>query len=445
MKGFRWMLLMSALAVAACDGARSPDFAPERSFDGLEVRLANGTTPVTTTRELPAGTNEDFRAFVDVLTTVPPGYELQPGETVETTSDGKAAVRRTEEVTSVAAWTSNSVNIATVDANGRVTGVAQGTTTISAAFEGESDSFNVQVTAATLAGGQVLCVRPATTGDLGTTPCAITSFSRPSGVTVEFEAIGRFSDGQNRRIASPYVLNWTSTNLPVAAKPATGNNLPLISPNFETATIGSTSIEGRVVSGSTPLPVPDRRSATLNVVAANAFCDTEFPTTAEIVSQTCIGCSVNNPNLIVDGDLDTFADLNIPLGLLLLSNISVTVANPVGTPAVAAGAPVGFLLSRSSNDILSAQLLGSLEVTTVRRTLTGFEEINDAGTSSELLRLTLLGIRLPAAPQFLLSTGPTTVPYDGVKLTFSGGLLSLLTSLNVNTACARANPNPPAP
>lgn len=448
MKGLRWLLVMSALGMAACDGAKSPDFVPERTVSGFEI-LDSGGTPIADL-ELPVGTTEQLRARADIETTVPPGYQPPPGTPAPVVRDGKLVVlQENEEVTADVSWDSAADTTATVSESGLVTGVALGNTTVTGSYSGETDSLAVEVTDATLVGGQVRCVRPATTGPVGNSPCVANgSFSRPSGVVVAFEAIGRFSDGQDRRIAAPYTLNWTSTNTAVAAKPATGNNLPLTSPNFQTATVGSTTITGRVTEGaspSDPLPNPDRQNATLNVVAANAFCDTEFPASSQIVAQTCIGCTANNTNLITDGNLETFADLNIPLGLLLFSNISVTVANPVGTPTTAAGAPVGFLLSRTSNNVLAAQLLDSLEVTTVRRTgAETFEEIADPATDSGVLRLTLLGIRLPASPQFLLATDPTTQPYDGVKLTFNGGLLTLLASLNVNTACSRANPTPPA-
>ena len=447
MKGLRWLLVMSALGMAACDGAKSPDFVPERTVAGFEI-LDSGGTPIAEL-ELPVGTTEGLRARADITVTVPPGYKPQPGEPAPQVRDGKLVLFFENKEVFDTHWDSAEDATATVSESGVVTGVALGNTTVTGSYAGETDTVAVEVTDATLVGGQVRCVRPATTGPVGASPCVANgSFSRPSGVVVTFEAIGRFSDGQDRRIAAPYTLNWTSSQTTVAAKPATGSNLPLTSPNFETATIGSTTITGRVTEGADPadpLPNPAFQTATLNVVAANAFCDTEFPTDAQIETQTCIGCTANNTNLITDGNLETFADLNIPLGLLLFSNISVTVANKVGTPATAAGAPVGFLLSRTSNNVLAAQLLDSLEVTTVRRTGdTTFEDIADPATDSGLLRLTLLGIRLPASPQFLLSTDPTTEPYDGVKLTFNGGLLTLLASLNVNTACSRANPTPPA-
>ncbi|HEY0914739.1 MAG TPA: hypothetical protein VGE22_07710, partial [Solimonas sp.] len=123
-----------------------------------------------------------------------------------------------------------------------------------------------------------------------------------------------------------------------------------------------------------------------------------------------------------------------------------TVQNPATAPSILPGEPAGFVVSRDSNDLLALHLLSSLEVTTLRREGTNLVPTNDPATQMDALRLTLLGIRLPSSPQFLLSTAPTTEAYDAIRLTFNGGLLSALTTLNVNTACSQVNTDPvPAP
>lgn len=443
MKGLRWLLVVSVLAVAGCDGgAKSPDFVSERTVTALKI---TGPSPATTplaSESLPKGTTKDVRALATVTFTVPPGYVPPAGTPAPQPVDGKMQVTlENQDVTTEASWESATPSVATVDGNGRISGVAAGgPVTITASYEGRSDTLPVTVTTASLAGGQVLCVRPATTGTVA--PCPASDvYSRPSNLAVPFEAIGRFDDGQIYRISSPpHTLEWASSAPAVAANTAVDSNV------FTTAAVGSTEITGEVVAGVTPLPNPADASATLNVTGgANEFCDSEFTASAQIVPELCLlGCSVQNPERITDGDLESFATMNVPLGLLTLFNVSVTVANPEGSPQVPAGSPVGFLLSRTTNDILSAQLLGSLEVNTVRRTgPTSFENISDPATNSEALRLTLLGIRLPDDPQFVLTSGVTSEPYDGVKLTFRGGLLALLASVNVNTVCKQARP--PAP
>jgi len=443
MKGLRWLLVMTALAVAGCDGGpTSPDFRPERSVTALKITGPSPATAPLASESLPKGTTKDVRALATVTFTVPPGYEPPAGTPPPQEVDGKMVVTlENQDVTTEASWSSATPAVASVDGNGRISGeTAGGPVTITATYEGRSDTLPVTVTTASLAGGQVLCVRPATTGAVANCPVSDV-YSRPSGITVPFEAIGRFDDGQLYRISSPpHTLEWTSSAPAVAANPAINSNV------FTTAAVGSTEITGEVVGGVSPLPNPADANATLNVTGGvNEFCDSEFTAEAQIVEENCLlGCDVENPERITDGDLETAATMNVPLGLLTLFNVSVTVANPAGAPQIPAGSPVGFLLSRTTNNILSAQLLGSLEVNTVRRTgATTFENISDAATSSEALRLTLLGIRLPDDPLFVLTSGATTEPYDGVKLTFRGGLLALLASVNVNTVCKQARPAAP--
>ncbi|MDM4771759.1 Ig-like domain-containing protein [Solimonas sp. SE-A11] len=434
MKGLRWLLVMSALAVAACDGGpKSPDFEPETTISDFRIAGPAPATAELGPQSVPVGATRDVRALATITTTVPPGYTGTPAPV---TVEGRQVVRlQDQDVTTDTSWSSSPDTVAGVDGNGRITGKVQGNTTITASYKGKSDTLAVTVTSATLAGGSVECIRPTTTA----APSCPTSdvYSRTPGIDVTFEAIGRFSDGQLYRIANPpHTLAWTSTVPTVAA------NTTAASSTFRTDNVGSTVIAGEVTGGVTPLPVPASADATLNVTAANEFCDTEFPAGSQILTETCLGCSVSDgdPSRITDANLETFATLNIPLGLLTLSNVSVTVVSPT---TILSGSPVGFLLSRTTNDILAAQLLGSLEVVTLRREGANLVEIDDPATNSEVLRLTLLGIRLPEAPQFLLTTGNTTQNYDAVKLTFRGGLLSLLAAVNVNTACSRARPATP--
>jgi alpha-tubulin suppressor-like RCC1 family protein len=74
----------------------------------------------------------------------PPAAEVIVGKTAKlsaTAKDANGSALSGRTIT----WASSSNNIATVDANGTVTGVAAGTTTISAASEGKSASANITV------------------------------------------------------------------------------------------------------------------------------------------------------------------------------------------------------------------------------------------------------------------------------------------------------------
>ena len=90
-----------------------------------------------------------------------------------------------------------------------------------------------------------------------------------------------------------------------------------------------------------------------------------------------------------------------------------------------------------SADILSAELLSTLQLQTVICDVDGGncqpQETFDAG--GDALHLNLLGL-IGSVPQYLLSTPPITQPANGVRLNFNGGLVGLLATLHVQSACA---------
>ena len=87
------------------------------------------------------------------------------------------------EVTASSSWTSGTTGVATVNTtSGLATGVAIGTSVITATFDGKSGSATLTVTAAALVS---IKVTPATA-------------SVPMGLTQRFVATGTFTDGTSR-------------------------------------------------------------------------------------------------------------------------------------------------------------------------------------------------------------------------------------------------------
>src|SRR3546814_5322026 len=127
-----------------------------------------------------------------------------------------------------------------------------------------------------------------------------------------------------------------------------------------------TQLPGSVpVTGVSPVSA----SATLIAQAASAFCEREFraPTAMAVqgpASVLCLGCSVSDTDLAIDGDATTEATISIPLALLTGASISFDVSD-VSNP-LTVGKPAGFTISRSA-DILSAELLSSLSLSTLDR------------------------------------------------------------------------------
>lgn len=139
---------------------------------------------------------------------------------VATLSDGS-----TQEVTSpTAAWSSAHPNIATVSASGLVTGVAAGTTTITATVGALSASATLEVSAAALAS---IAITP-------TNPVAARN------VTIPFAAVGTYSDGS--------IADLTRTATWESSAPAT---VAITSGGFATTLSAGTSIISATVGNIT--------------------------------------------------------------------------------------------------------------------------------------------------------------------------------------------------
>jgi uncharacterized protein YjdB len=96
------------------------------------------------------------------------------------------------DVTASSSWTSGTTGVATVNStSGLATGVAIGTSVITANFDGKSGSATLTVTAATLSS---IAVTPLTA-------------SVPIGLTQRFVATGTFSDGTSANISN--TVTWT--------------------------------------------------------------------------------------------------------------------------------------------------------------------------------------------------------------------------------------------
>jgi hypothetical protein len=427
MKLFRIWAMAFAVGLAACaDGEiQSPDFTPVVTITSLTIEPASP-------QSLPAGTTVQLRAFATWTQTVPPGTRDANGNPVTEVERGP------EDVTNQAQWASSSTAVATVD-TGTVRGVTANPNpvTITAAFGGRTANGQVTVTDAVLVG--IEYVKPEgferTTDD---------SYTVVAGSTVPFEIYGRFTDNSVQELdQQTFDVGWTS-GTPGVANNANDDNV------FTAAAVGAATITGQVSGVSA---TPDSADATLNVSALNEFCASEFiaPSSQIVtgVSAQCLGCSAANPELVIDGDLETFASLSISLGLLDTASVSVT---PFDTSVarLAVGQPTGFVVSRAAADLLSLELLSGATIETVQCNADGSEctvlQMFEAEDNS--LGLTALGTTLSGNEGlYLLFTDPLgaeSANANGVRLTFAGGLVSALASLGVNTACGVAIPPEPA-
>lgn len=139
------------------------------------------------------------------------------------------------DLTSVVTWTSSAPSVATIsnvpNSDGVATGVAMGTTTIGASFQGQSASANLTVTSATLVSIAVTPANP----------------SVSLGSTQQFTAMGSFSQGPDVNISNQ--VAWSSTDPAVAVIKTSGVAV--------TASTGTTTIKASLngVNGTTVLTV----------------------------------------------------------------------------------------------------------------------------------------------------------------------------------------------
>lgn len=420
MKALRsWTLAAAAAVLAACGdgGIQSPDFTPVVTVTNLRVQPLDPQQG----SQIPVGTTLSFQAIATLQQTVPPGTDGAPNGVI--TID--------EDVSDIADWQSANSAFASVD-GGVVLGVAPsgGALRITAEYEGRTAQTQVIVTDAVLA--SVDHVRPRSAAERDPQD----RYTAAAGTGVPFDIFGEFTDGQVRELdQASFDVAWSSSNTGVADNPADDNN-------FTTAGLGSTTVTGTVTNAQGINPAS--ASAELIVEPLNAFCESEFIAPPAVftteASALCLGCTVDQPVAAFDANTDTFGTMSIPLGLLLQSSVSLTVSQASNDP-LTVGRPAGFLVSRSGS-LLSAELLSDVTIQTVLCDVDGencqVRETFGAGTTP--LYLALLGL-IGGEDVNLLSTPPlgdASLDANGLRLTFSGGLLSAAATLNVHSTCAVA-------
>jgi uncharacterized protein YjdB len=142
-------------------------------------------------------------------------------------SDGTAS-----DVTGTATWSSSSPSIATVDASGRATPLAAGSTSVTASLGGQ-------------AGSATLTVAAGTTVSLAVTPSAA---ALDSGRTQQFTATRSFGDG-SACVASSRVV-WQSSLLNVASVDQ-GGPTPGLARGFSAGTTTVTATAGSITASAT--------------------------------------------------------------------------------------------------------------------------------------------------------------------------------------------------
>jgi hypothetical protein len=149
----------------------------------------------------------------------------------------------------------------------------------------------------------------------------------------------------------------------------------------------------------------------------------------------CLGgvlgvCTVTNETALLDSTTENFA--SIALNVALLGGSAYIDVQSNATTAFPAGKHPGFVIGQPAGTVALAQLLAGLQVST----LDADGAVIESSGPLIPLRLDLLGVKvIPNADTALVSL-TATQPYQGLRFTATAGIVSLLTNMQVYSACA---------
>ena len=217
---------------------------------GKATAIAAGDATVTATIQGVTGqtTVSAVDLTVSQLQIIPATVQLAIGTTTKLTAIATFADQSTQDVSSQVGWLSSNTAVATVDSTGLVTGVAAGSTTLSASLLGVTASTSIQVNNTSVSALQVIP--------------AVTTIAL--GTKSQLQAIATFADGSTQDVSSQ--VQWSSSDPIIAGVDSlglvTGSG---IGQATVTATLGAIS-----------------RSATLTVTNAIATALQVIPPTASL-------------------------------------------------------------------------------------------------------------------------------------------------------------------
>jgi trimeric autotransporter adhesin len=225
------------------------------STTGLAQGVSQGTTTIHATLDGVTGSSllSVGPASVKSIAISPgTGVAFSKGLKQQFTATATLTDNSTVNVTGQVTWASSNTAVATIDSAGLAVGLAQGTATIKATFNGVSTSTILTVAPAALVSIAVIPANP----------------SIAQGTTEQFTAIGTFSDNSTADLTGQ--VAWVSTNSAAASVSSSGLALGV---GQGTTVIGS-MLDG-IVGGSLLTVGP---ATLLNVTAVERFGFHEQPT-----------------------------------------------------------------------------------------------------------------------------------------------------------------------
>jgi len=189
------------------------------AFGVVTVTAQSGSLQATATVNVSsAGTN------LTAISISPAGASIPIHTTQQFTATGSYSDGSSRDLTGLVSWGSSSTAAATIDVNGLLTGVAAGSTTISATLGSVTKSTTITVTVPTIA-------------SISVTPVGLTL---GIGINQQYTATASYSDGSTQDLVSG--VTWSSSSTSVATINSSGlANTLAAGTTTITATVGSLS------------------------------------------------------------------------------------------------------------------------------------------------------------------------------------------------------------
>jgi 6-phosphogluconolactonase (cycloisomerase 2 family) len=210
---------------------------------GLATGVAAGSATITATSGSISGTDlltvTAPPASLSSISVTPAGASVAAGLTLQLTATGSYSDGTTKDLTANVTWASSDVSKATIAASGIATGLAPGSTTITATSGSISGTNTLTVGSPNLVKVELSPNKP----------------NVPAHKVLQFSAIGTYTDHSTQNLTTS--VTWSSANPAVAAVNATTGVVTA-------GTIGTTQINAQL---NTPVVGVTINSVTINVTA----------------------------------------------------------------------------------------------------------------------------------------------------------------------------------
>jgi uncharacterized protein YjdB len=285
---------------------------------GVASGVSSGTSTINANYQTKSSSGQLTVSSTPVLasiTVTPASNTVMVGNSKNFTATARYSDNTTVNITSVANWSSNEAQFATVDQNGLATGVSEGLATINANYNGRTGTGELSVTPA-----------------LAIVSIAVTPLnpSATVGATQQFTAIATYNDMRTENVSNSVV--WSSASPWIAT---VSNSIPKgLTAALSTGVTAITATQG-MISGSTNFNVTAATITGINLGTAESFAVLAGNSiTNNSGGLTLVTGDVGSPSQTVD-PVQTAGYTNYKSGAILanaLADVQVAIADAQSRP-----------------------------------------------------------------------------------------------------------------